>query len=327
MVFPGVVSPQETKPEEPVVADSDSSWRRPLGSRNQMPLSLLFVYLPPDRAESLPAGATGLDLSFDYSNIIQGQDSETELIHLDAEYLRTLVGLRRGLGGGVEVGVEIPFYVYYGGFLDSFVNAFHEKFGFPNYLRGQTPNGLVVLQYSREGSTMLSADQAFRAVGDLSFDVKKTLVAGEGGALAARGMVKLPTGKPETWSGSGAADVALGLAFDRVGDRFGFYANASYQFLGTTELVRSRDFFSLMLAFDWRFKPHLAAVLQVDAGTPPLEGELPLLNRNPSQLALGLRFRHSERFCYEWRLVEDLSTFSPDFTFAFQMGVTWKRHE
>lgn len=334
ILWTGAIWPQEREAgvgdsAKPTVENeagvTDSSWRRPLASRNQMPFSLLFVYLAPDRASSLPTGAVELELGLDYSNIIQGQQSETERVRLDAEYLRTLVGLRRGFGRGVEIGVSLPFYVYYGGFLDPFINSFHKTFGFPNFLRGQTPNGLVDLQYSRGGDGVLSSDRSFRAVGDLSFEVKKTLVARRNAALAVRGKVKLPTGNPDTLSGSGATDLGVGVAFDRVGDRFGVYVNASYQFLGTTVRIPTRDFFSVMAAVDWRFKPRLAAVLQVDDVGPPIRGELPLLNRHARQLALGLRWQASERFACEWRLVEDLSTFSPDFTFAFQMGVRLRR--
>jgi hypothetical protein len=310
--------------ETPVDA-ADSSWRRPLASRNQIPLSLLFVYLTPDRAGTLPPGAFGLELGFDYSNIIQGQESDTERVRLDAEYLRTLLGVRRGLPGGLEVGVSIPFYLYYGGFLDPFVNSFHQSFGLPNFLRGRTPNGLVDLQYSRGEEAVLFSDHSFAAVGDLSFDVKKKLFERNRAAFAVRGILKLPTGNPDSVSGSGAADFGVGAAFDRIGDRFGLYVNANYQFLGTTERIPTRDFFSFMAAVDWRFKPHLAAVLQVDSAGSPIQGELRLLNRQARQLALGLRWRHSEKLSYEWRMVEDLSTFSPDFTFAFQMGVSWKR--
>ncbi len=91
-----------------IVDVSDSDWRRPLASRNQFPLALMFVSLTPDRARTLEAGRMALDLQLDYSNIIMHQDSETELVSLDLEYLRTDVGLRRGFARDIELGVSIP---------------------------------------------------------------------------------------------------------------------------------------------------------------------------------------------------------------------------
>ena len=70
-------------------APADTTWRRPLASRNQFPVSLLFVSLAPDKASSLANGRTALDINFDYSNIISGQESEDEIFYLDLEYLRT----------------------------------------------------------------------------------------------------------------------------------------------------------------------------------------------------------------------------------------------
>ncbi len=305
-------------------ADSDASWRQPLASRNQTPLALLFVYMTPDRAKAIGKGELDLDIVFDYSNIIQEEQTESEFLRFDLEYLRTLVALKRGFGRGVELGFEVPFYVYYGGFLDPFVSSFHEAFRLPNLLRGQTPNGLVDYQYRRRDQVVFAGMSSFGAVGDVALNVKKTLYAANLRALSVRGTLKLPTGDPQNLSGSGATDFGLGVAFDRIGPKYGLFLNANYHFLGTPERFETRDYFSFMAGADWRFKEHLAGILQVDYLRPPIRGEVVNLTAPGIQLALGLRYRHSESFTYEWRLVEDLSSFSPDFTFAFQMEVRSK---
>jgi hypothetical protein len=319
-----LLSPSGAVAQTEVPAAEDSSWRRPLGSRNQTPLALLFVYMTPERAASIGKGYLDLDVVFDYSNIIQEQQTENEFLRFDLEYLRTLVSLKRGFGHGLELGISIPFYVYYGGFLDPVVSSFHEAFGLPNLLRGQTPYGLVDFQYRRGDQVVLAGTSSFGAVGDLALQAKKTLYQSGPHALSVRGTVKLPTGSPENLSGSGAPDVGLGAAFDRVRPKYGLYVNASYHFLGTPERFETRDFFSFTVGADWRFKPRVAALLQVDYMRPPVRGEILNLNAPGRQLALGLRYRHSETFVYEWRLVEDLSSFSPDFTLAFQIGVRSK---
>jgi hypothetical protein len=313
----------EEAPEEKV-DDEGSRWRRPLGSRNQTPLALFFVYMTPDRAAAIEKGELDLDIVFDYSNLIQEQHTENEFLRFDLEYLRTLVALKRGFGRGLELGFEVPFYVYYGGFLDPFVDSFHQALGLPNRLRGQTPYGLVDFQYRRGDRVVFAGMSSFGAVGDVTLEAKKTLYARRARSLAVRGALKLPTGDPQNLSGSGATDLGLGVAFDRIGPKYGLYLNANYHFLGAPERFETRDYFSFMAGVDWRFKPHLAALLQVDYLRPPIRGEVLNLTEPGIQLALGLRYRHSEAFTYEWRLVEDLSSFSPDFTFAFQMEVRSK---
>ncbi len=314
----------QTEPAEETADEVSTDWRKPLGNRNQTPLALFFVYLTPDRAGALGKGVLDLDMVFDYSNIIQEQQTENEFLRFDLEYLRTLISLKRGFGRGLELGFEVPFYIYYGGFLDSFVSGFHEALGLPNLLRGQTPYGLVGYEYVRGDVSVFSGTDSFGAVGEPTIRVKKSLYEGGRYALSVRGALKLPTGNPRRLNGSGATDIGLGAAFDRVGAKYGFYLNGSYHFLGTPEAFETRDYFSFTSGVDWRFKPRLAAVLQVDYARPPIRGEVLNLNDPGIQLALGLRYRHSESFAYEWRLVEDLSGFSPDFTLAFQLEVRSK---
>ncbi len=315
--------------EEPVQhvtsEPTDTSWRRPLASRNQFPVSLLFVSLAPDKASSLANGRTAFDISFDYSNIITGQDFENESLFLDLEYLRTAVVFKRGLPKRVELGASIPFYVYYGGFLDPFVGGFHNLFGLPNFLRGQTENGQTRYELITNAGTPFLGDESLTAVGDISVHFKKTLFEKERYAVAVRSDLKLPAGNPETLSGSGATDLGIGAAFDRITDRWAFYTNANFQFLGQPDAFRAKNYFSFMVGFDLRLKPRMTAHLQVDHARPFVESQLPIFNEGAQQLALGLRWRYSDRFVYEWRFVEDLSNVSTDFTVAFQIGVRWDR--
>ena len=114
-------------------------------------------------------------------------------------------------------------------------------------------------------------------------------------------------------------------AFDRITDRWAFYSNANFQFLGQPDEFRVQNFFSFMVGFDLRLKPRMTAHLQFDHARPFIESELDIFNKGAQQLALGLRWRYSDRFVYEWRFVEDLSDASTDFTVAFQVGIRWDR--
>ena len=305
---------------------SDTTWRRPLASRNQFPLSLLFVSLAPNKAGALPNGRIAVDVSFDYSNIISGQDSEDEILFLDLEYLRTTPVLALGLPHQIEIGASIPFYVYYGGFLDPFIDRFHEAFNLPNFLRGMTEYGQTRYELVGGGATPFLGEEPISDVGDLTLHFKKTLVAQNAYALAFRTDLKLPTGSVEKLSGSGATDVGIGVAFDRITDRWALYVNANYHFLGQPEALTAKDYFSFMGGFDLRLKPRLTVHAQYEHAEPSLQGMLPIFDNSARQLAVGLRWRYSDRFMYEWRFVEDLSDISPDFTVAFQLGIRWNRN-
>ncbi len=318
--------PKREDPSDPsheIEATVDRGWRRPLASRNQFPVLLMFVSLAPDRAASLSRGHTSVDVGFDYSNIIAGQETEDEFLHLDLEYLRTNVVVKHGLPAHMEIGASIPLYYYYGGFFDGLVGGLHESLGLPNFLRGQTDNGLTRYEFVSGTGVPFLGDEAITAIGDIAVHFKKTLFENDRYAFAVRSDVKSPTGKPERLSGSGATDLGLGLAFDRITERWGLYSNASYHFLGQPDGFRVRNFFSLMLGLDYRLRSRLSAHLQFDHARPFVESELPLFSRAAQQVALGLRWRHSDRFVYEWRFVEDLSKVAPDFTVSFQVGIRW----
>ncbi len=322
----GTAAPQSAK-EEVVPADLmvDHRLRQPLDSRNEFPVALWFLYLSPERARTLPEGAIALFFNFSYSNIMVLQEGETETLTLDAEYLSTVFTLKRGLPHDFEIFVDLPFYVFYGGFLDPVIDKLHRTFDLPNFIRGQTPYGLVQYEYSRNGASIVSHGDSKASFGDVSFGTKKFYDLGDGNELGLRGALKLPTGSPSRLSGSGSVDAGLGVAFNHIARRFGFYGNANYHFLGASELVPSRNYWSFMVGADWRFKKTLTAVLQFDHLSPFVHGEVRLLSQSGQQVALGLRWHRWEHFVLEWRFVEDVSTTSPDVTFGFRLGFGWSR--
>jgi hypothetical protein len=301
----------------------DTTWRKPLSARNQFPFALLFVALAPERARSLAPGRSEIELQLDYSNIISREETDDSFFELDLEYLRTNLQWKRGFSHGLEVGVSAPLFLYYGGFLDPLVDAFHRALNLPNFQRGMTPHGLSSFELTRGGDTVLKGGSSFGGVGDLTVHFKKTLIEKNRTAFAVRTNVKLPTGDLDDLTGSGASDVGVGLAYDRFGDRFGVFFNASYNFLGKPDQLSPKNFVYVMGGFDIRLKRRLAMIIQIDYQSQFLEDRLAVLTRSAREIALGLRWRYSDRFLYEWRFVEDLSDVSPDFTIAFQMTVGW----
>ena len=321
-LFTGQARAQNENEESPALLDT--TWRRPLSARNQFPFALMFVALAPERAGSLAPGRSEIELQFDYSNVITREERDDTFLELDFEYLRTNLQWKRGFSHGLEVGVSAPLFLYYGGFLDPFVDAFHRGLNLPNFQRGMTPHGLSSFELTRAGDTALKGGGSFGGVGDLTFHFKKTLIEKNRNAFAVRTNVKLPTGDLDDLTGSGATDVGVGVAYDCFGDRFGVFFNTSYNFLGKPERLSPKNFVYVMGGFDIRLKRRLAMVIQVDYQSQFLEeDEITVLTRSARALALGLRWRYSDRFLYEWRFVEDLSDVSPDFTVAFQMTVGW----
>lgn len=327
LVSPSVQQETEDEGSEADQKPTDDTWRGPLAHRNQFPPAFLFLSLQPERARVLSAGERTVFVNFDYSNIITLHDTESESFEVDLESLRTLLRAQFGLGRDFEVVGSLPIYWMHAGFLDPFISGFHNAFDLPNQVREVEPDNIFRYSWRVDDQPVLEREEGFVALGDLTFQVKRAIHWKEWPEteLAARAAIKLPTGSRSKLVSSGGTDVGFGVELSRVGPKVGGFFNLSYHVTSDLDAARSKNYLSWMAAVDWRFKPTLSAVLQYDEFTPILESDVKVLKQNGRQLVLGLRWRRSDRFQFEWRFAEDLSTTSADFTLGFQLTYAWKK--
>ena len=328
LILPVFLSGAPPATSTPLLPQEDETWRAPLANRNQFPPAFLFISLEPERAQVLRKGERSLLFNLDYSNILLPQTGAESLV-IDLESLRALFQGKAGVGGDFEIAASLPIYWMQGGFLDPFISGFHQAFNLPNPFRDREPNNLFRYHWRVEGTSVLERQDGFLALGDLTLQLKRAVVWKKLGAteVAARAAVKIPTGSRERLVSSGGADLAFGGELSRVGRKIGGFFNINYHMTSDLDEARSKNFFSLMAAVDWRFKPTLAAVFQYDQFQPFLESEIKVLRQSARQIIVGLRWRRSNRFQFEWRFAEDLSTTSPDFTLGFQILYHWKRRQ
>jgi hypothetical protein len=314
----------------PTTQAQDDDWRKPLANRNQFPLALLFLDPEPESGVVLSKGRKSISFNFNYSNVLLQENSTHESLLLDMEYLASTLGFRAGLGNGIEAALSLPFYTMHGGFLDPAISQLHETFGFPNKFRGSTPTNLFQYHYRVDGTPILERTSGGTWIGDLTLQARKSVFEKNplGMKLAVSTAMKLPTGSKKTLTGSNAADVGIGIAASRVTRRAGGYFHFNYIIPGSSAGLETRNFISLTAAGDWRFKtswPNLALVVQYEHLQRFLKSELELLKQSGRQMILGLRWKRSDRFYYEWRLAEDISVTASDFTFGFQITTNWPK--
>jgi len=72
-----------------------------------------------------------------------------------------------------------------------------------------------------------------------------------------------------------------------------------------------------------RVKTNLAMLVQYQQLEPFIQSSLPVLDQSAIQLALGLRWRRSDRYLFEWRFAEDITRGAPDFTLGFNVVIRW----
>ena len=187
----------------------------PFRTVNQSPLVQIFGLPAESSATVTPAGRLTVTLSQDIASEYTVSRTNTEQIVLDGESYRWTLAARYGLGERFEAGVEIPYILYGGGFLDGLMVDWHNTFGLPQGGRDTAPRNRLSYRYSKNGVQKLRMEQAGSGIGDIVlsggmklYDVHDSTLHD---SLALRSSIKLPTGDSSSLRGSGSTDFTLAL--------------------------------------------------------------------------------------------------------------------
>jgi len=187
----------------------------PFRTVNQSPLSQIFGLPAETSATVTPAGRLTVSLSQDIASEYAVSGTNSEQIVLDGESYRWTLAARYGLGERFEAGVEIPYILYGGGFLDDFIVDWHKTFGLPQGGRDSAPKNRLIYRYSKDGVQKLRMEHAGSGIGDIVltggmklYDVNDRSARD---TLALRSSIKLPTGESGSLRGSGSTDFSLAL--------------------------------------------------------------------------------------------------------------------
>lgn len=185
----------------------------PFTTRNQSPLVLIHGLPSAGEARTLAAGETAFTSSLDIANgYTRGSRARTgDKIELDGESYRLTVGVNRGLTGGWEAGVELPYTAYRGGVFDHTIRQWHGALGLPQGNRRSVPNDRLLYTYERDGVELARLDRSTEGIGDLRLLASRELHQKEDWNAALRTSLKLPTGDSDKLLGSGGIDLALWL--------------------------------------------------------------------------------------------------------------------
>ncbi|KAB0667547.1 DUF3187 family protein [Oryzomonas japonica] len=187
----------------------------PFRTVNQSPLVQIFGLPPQSEATVAPSGKTVVSLVQDVASDYTVSSTSREQIHLDGESYRWTLAARYGFGGRFDAGFEIPYVLYGGGFLDSFIVEWHKFFGLPQGGRDSAPKGRLHFSYTKDGVQKLKMDHADSGLGDISLTGGMQLYEARDGeshdSLALRASLKLPSGDSNSLRGSGSTDATLAL--------------------------------------------------------------------------------------------------------------------
>ena len=149
--------------------------------------------------------------SLSHSSIYLVDNSSEWDIGLDMEITELNLRFRKNINNFIELGVEVPILSFNSGFMDGFLDSYHDTFGFPDYGRSNRPDNDFFYEVKRNGIVVVKGESGRIAIGDIRFSMKKPLLTGDP-ALSIQGEIELPTGEPETGYGNGSIDAGISLS-------------------------------------------------------------------------------------------------------------------
>ena len=282
--------------------------------RNHNPF--LQVYgLPTFRTHELvAAGNTEFGLSYDVANDADDADRQGERLIIDAESQVLNLSIRRRFGGRFELGIDVPWVRHSGGYLDSVIYDFHDLVGLPNSNR-VGPDDQYRLFFERQGTVLFDTDVPTSGISDVQVAAAMDL-----GKATLRAGIKLPTGDPDELTGSGAADISLGLYGGSTTSLFkrelAYSGFLGLLVLGDGDIMPALQRSAVPYggaALRWQATTRMALATQLYVQGPYFDAELDELGGNTFQLSFGADFRLKGSFL-RFAIVEDIAAAAaPDF--------------
>jgi hypothetical protein len=269
-------------------------------------------------------GRSETRLTLDFTNeYVQEGTCAVECVTLDGETARLRFAHRVGLGAGWDLALEVPLLDSGGGFLDGWIEDWHDWFGLPNGGRELAPRDRYRFRYERGGTVLLDETRGYGGLGDTTLTLGRRV----GPRNVLRAMVKLPTGDerrlaggtlggavwlehPFALPGRWAGYIALGISARERGETLRAMQNTEAPFGGIGLLMPLSRYV--------RLSAQLQAHGRLYDGS-----ELTALARPGLPLTLGLNIGSGRRGALDLGFQEDPSVNgSPDFA-AFA-SVTWR---
>lgn len=309
-------------------AFADDLLLRPLQVSNQAPLAALCGLPTPGRARLLVDGESEVAFSWDLSNNFTAGRNGQEQVRFDGETHRLAVRLDRGFADRWEVGIEVPLIAHRGGFLDSFIEGWHDAFGLPQNGRKETARDQLEYRYQNGGSTFERHQEA-TGLGDIRLFLSHQLKTNLSSALAVHASLELPTGDESEWLGSDSLDASLQLSGDHLWrlerQRIGLFWSGGVLLSdgeGVLSAQRRQVAGTASLGAAWSMWQSVALQLQLDGHTALFDdSELRQIGAAALQLAIGGAIAVSNVTRLELAVVEDIAVNTgPDVTFHLRLS-------
>ncbi len=296
----------------------------PLDVRNSFPM--VQAVGNPSIESARPENAVEAHLS--YSSVFVNDSSSTWSFVADFEAAVLDLRLRRLVGDSWELSLDVPVISYHSGFMDGFLDAYHDAFGLPDYGRGSRPSNEFAFLVSRDGATVVEGNAGRISLGDIKVGLKKAL-HGKDPRISVYGFVELPSGDASSGFGSGSVDGGAAVLLDKsIGEKTMLYLNAGFVFAHSYRAAQTVGLESFPYggaALEWAVSGKVSLLAQFFAqGSPFRDTGIRAIDAISTTLSFGAKFRTGPNSILEFTFTEDTNTagapdvmFSTGFSYAF----------
>jgi len=266
-----------------------------------------------------------ISCSLSHSSTYTVQESEDWVIHLDMEITEINFRYKKVIKDSFEFGLDVPVLIIGGGFMDGFLEDYHEGIGFGDYGRSRRPNNEFLYEV-RQGGDLIIEGKSGTRLGDIRIALKAPLISSEAFNVSIKGDVEIPVSSAKQGFSNGSLDAGAAILIDgRITEKIQTYWNAGVVFPGDVrghEKINLRNFVYGGAAIEVHAGEGIILMTQLHGQSSIYpETDLQAVDRDAVMIVFGGRYR-KEGKSIELSLTEDLSTSgAPDFI----VNLTFKR--
>ncbi len=294
-----------------------SSFEGPLQIKNLYPI---FLHANQPYLEKA-AMESSMSYSLSHSSTYTVKESGNWTINLDMEITEFNFRYKRIIQEFFEFGMDIPVLVLGSGFIDGFLEDYHDTFGFSDYGRSERPKNEFLYSVEKDSELIIQGKSGVR-LNDIRLTAKKTLILSDNFSMGIKGDIEFPISDAKKGFSNGSVDAGISVLLDkRISDRTMTYWNFGVVFPGDVRGHEKIDLDNFVYGGGAVERVigksiSLLAQLMVQSSLYPSTG-ISEVDTNGILFAFGGRYQMEKRI-FELSLTEDFNTSgAPDFILNF----------
>jgi hypothetical protein len=304
----------------------------PLQATNRLPLHMLFLKPRPVPVHVPDRGDLEVGMAAEYSNTFFDHSNDRWDVLMDMETMVVEVSLVYSPVSRAALRLDLPLVSMGSGFLDGFLENYHDAVGVSNYGREKRPKNDYAYRVNKDGLQWVQGEPGTLEIADMVVSAQYEPVKARGDlkmSVSLLSALKLPTGDTDRGLGSGALDLGIFIPMRWSAESWSFYLMPGAAFIGEPQTrgadVSARNTISLFGGVAYDFSPRTTWLVQLNYYTSPLEQTgLDALDDGSLELDIGFHRLLANDCVLEFVFGEDLTRALPDFNLRLGLRWSWR---